>query len=776
MAISELLHQNKPTAITVSQFVNAFQQIWHDSRMRGAQRAQDPRARARARFPSRLGLAISGGADSMALAYLCREWEKSTSTSGANDTSTNHPPAIKVTAFIVDHRARAESAHEAATVAAWLAAMGITTQILPLDWSHLTTSPQTLPAFETHARRLRFQALGRACRAAAIDALLTGHHRDDAVETTLWRLCTGARGPGLAGIPACTGIPECHGVFGVCGSRGVEGLRTSYPRPSPYPYSDHPRVGSGQQAPMATGTLPIIRPLLGFPKSDLLATCAAHGVPFVSDPTNFDPTLTPRNAIRKVLADGTLPRALRGESVVRLMGASQRLIRRAEEDAERVLRRCAVGGFVPETGVVGVRFPAAASSGEGEGGSEGAAAERQVQIQALALRRITELVSPFPKNHFSLRAFEAFVARVFPSAAQQGHEQEQQQEQSFTLGGVLFQPWSVSPKKKGQGEESIFQGPATAHSHGPDTPETDNNSSSPKTWLLARQPYMKNRTPRLDIHLDGTDGSGSTTERKEQNQNQNQNQKQDQDQGQEEWHLWDNRYWFRVGWTGTKQPQPQPPPPSNPNPTTQTQTQPHPQNQEQDQDQDPKPTQTIHLRIRPLQKADLNRLRQSRPNPHKNTRKQPQTNNNPRTETATDLDPESHRDRDPESGHAPTHTTEIPDPDPKALTRLLAQASPGRTRFTVPVLVLVLVRRRQPQPQGRKVERGGIVDVEAEVEAEAATEEEEIPLALPTLDLWLPSRLEQHQEWPDGKGKSLSWEWRYKSVDRRTLRLMGWEE
>ncbi|RAK79862.1 tRNA lysidine(34) synthetase [Aspergillus fijiensis CBS 313.89] len=630
MAISEILHHKKPTAITVSQFVNSFQRIWHDSRTRGGQRARNTR------FPSRLGLAISGGADSMALAYLCREWEKST-------------PEVTVTAFIVDHRAREESSREAATVASWLADMNITTHILPLDWSSLTTSPQTLPAFETHARRLRFQALGRACRAAAIDALLTGHHRDDAVETTLWRLCTGARGAGLAGIPECTGIPECHGMFGVVGSRGVELLRSAYP--GPYPPHSHSRVGSGQQqqqqqqqqtAPMATGTLPIIRPLLAFPKSDLLATCATHRIPFVSDPTNFDPTLTPRNAIRSLLAQQKLPRALREGSVLGLMGASRRLIRTAEEESERLLRLCGVGGFVPETGVVGVGFPSLASCGDSR--------SVHTQIQALALRRITELVSPFPDNHFPLRAFEPFVARVF-----RGKQEQEQEEQPFTLGGVLFQPLSFSQAQQKKGEERS------------DAPKNSNGSNQ-NTWLLSRQPYMKNRLPALDFHL-CTEGSVTTPERQEQ----------EQEQEQEQWHLWDNRYWFRVGWSSSSSSSSAPPKSiPNPNPGISS--------------QNPEPPK-IHLRLRPLQKSDLSILRQIA--------------------------------------------------DPKALTRLLAQVSPGRTRFTIPVLVQVL---------------------------------EEIPLVLPTLDLWLPSSpaLKHQGRWPEGK--SLRWEWRYKMVDRAgTLRLMGWE-
>lgn len=49
----------------------------------------------------------------MALAFLCRQLERSALAG-----------AISVTAFVVDHRARAESSQEAQTVAGWLTAMG----------------------------------------------------------------------------------------------------------------------------------------------------------------------------------------------------------------------------------------------------------------------------------------------------------------------------------------------------------------------------------------------------------------------------------------------------------------------------------------------------------------------------------------------------------------------------------------------------------------------------------------------------------------------------
>src|ERR1700741_5426829 len=76
------------------------------------------RAMARFRLPpgERIAVAVSGGADSMALALLLRDWCE------AKD--------ISVRAVTVDHRLRAESAAEAAQVAKWLSAIGMSHETL----------------------------------------------------------------------------------------------------------------------------------------------------------------------------------------------------------------------------------------------------------------------------------------------------------------------------------------------------------------------------------------------------------------------------------------------------------------------------------------------------------------------------------------------------------------------------------------------------------------------------------------------------------------------
>ena len=194
-------------------------------------------------------------------------------------------------------------------------------------------------AFETHARRLRFQALGTACRDNHIETLMMGHHQDDNVETTLWRLATGARGVGLAGIPQVARIPECHGLYGVSGSGGSVTLS----RPEPE---------QEQKNQISTGGISICRPLLSFPKTHILATCHEHHIPFVNDPTNFDPTLTPRNAIRSLLSSNRLPRALAPPSILSLIKTSRALIRDSVDLSNGVLGCCRLLEFNLSSGTM----------------------------------------------------------------------------------------------------------------------------------------------------------------------------------------------------------------------------------------------------------------------------------------------------------------------------------------------------------------------------------------------------------------------------------------
>lgn len=575
-------------------------------------------------------------------------------------------------------------------------------------------------AFETHARRLRFQALGRACRDNRIETLLMGHHRDDNVETTLWRFCSGARGAGLTGIPQVARIPECHGIYGVSesgqfavlkghqrlsssssGGRGNRPrLRVDENKSEARMYLPPQEAANAQEEEevvekdtltISTGGIHICRPLLSFPKSRLLETCKANGVPFVTDPTNFDPTLTPRNAIRSLLSSKKLPRALQPPSILSLIQRSQDLVRESTELSNRLLSACRVLEFNGRSGLMVVQFPSSSCNSQVYDASSAKAdgeisRSRQIQIQAMTLRRITELISPFPENHFPLRSFEQFVDRVFPDNSD-SPSMSKRQPQAFTVGGVLFRPvLDVSMQRNRNRREENN-----------DNNDTNDNSNNNNIWLLSRQPYMRHRLPevRFDVPIpqtqtqtpDGAEEPSSCSS------------------SYTPWALWDNRYWFRVALVPKEHEREHAAAVQ-----TQTQVQTVPEKDESRSRSQTTTTttttttSTIPLIIRPLQPDDLQRINQSLKN-HR-------------------LD------------------------DNNNINNKLSHEAPGHIRFTMPLLLAIEQQQQEQQP-----------------------------LALPTLDVRIPIPAGSSSSWADYGGPwTVKWQWAYKMIDPEPLKLMGWLE
>ena len=124
-----------------------------------------------------IGVAVSGGADSMALALLAGPWAKRR--------------GVMLTAVTVDHRMRPEAAAEARQVAAWLRERGI---------DHETLTPPD-PAKADPGRRQGSSLPGplRWSRVHDMAPILTAHHADDRLETLLMRLEAGTGVDGVAG-------------------------------------------------------------------------------------------------------------------------------------------------------------------------------------------------------------------------------------------------------------------------------------------------------------------------------------------------------------------------------------------------------------------------------------------------------------------------------------------------------------------------------------------------------------------------------------------------
>ncbi|KAL2840982.1 hypothetical protein BJY01DRAFT_15102 [Aspergillus pseudoustus] len=637
--VPSLLRSSSTGAITLAQFTDVLERTWAESRRF--------RPGMGTVLPRRLGLAVSGGADSMALAYLCREWEKNQQQSHGHtpcrnidetNKSDNNDLDVSVTAFIVDHKARSESTQEANTVASWLQNLGLRTSILPLTWPQgsLTSS-----AFETHARRLRYRALGEACRERGIEALLMGHHQDDNVETTIWRLASGAKGAaGLTGIPGLARIPECHGLWGVAESgRGISvspgDLIADVAMGKKQEQQRHcHQEGNRNQIQIATGGIYISRPLLSFRKSSLIATCAENGVPFVDDPTNFDPTLTPRNAIRSMLSSDSLPRALTNPSILALIERAQERVKESYQLSDKILENgCRLLDVNFGSGAMTVQFSPSALNlfpSVVQGNQERKQEQEQPSQEtlALALRRITEFISPFPENHWPLSSFANFTDRVFlpPSHMSSAFPESEKYDtlepatasKAFTVGGVFFQPLPLSPSPSSS---------LSSKTKGEITPK-----NGLTTWLLSCQPYFRNRAPILHLNL-----SLSTQPNK--------------GPLYTPWTLWDNRFWIRAAAVPVH---------SNP---------------ELDPDHHQEGRTQIPIVIRPLQQADISVIRQVDA-ARKGARKE-------KLELVFREDGASAARRVPE----PEQRDEAK-LDARAFLSKLSAVAPAQSRFTVPVLAL----------------------------------------------------------------------------------------
>ena len=132
----------------------------------------------------RLAVAVSGGADSTAVALLATDWARQRRGD--------------VLALIVDHGLRPASANEAAITAKRLAARAIRSRVLTL------TDLRRGPALAERARRARYEILLRECRNEGILHLLVGHHAKDQAETLMMRVLGGSGDRGLAAMPVLT--------------------------------------------------------------------------------------------------------------------------------------------------------------------------------------------------------------------------------------------------------------------------------------------------------------------------------------------------------------------------------------------------------------------------------------------------------------------------------------------------------------------------------------------------------------------------------------------
>ncbi len=135
---------------------------------------------------ARIGIAVSGGPDSLALLVLA---------------AAARPG--KIEAATVDHGLRPESRDEAEMVADVCSTLEVRHTVLAVQWKE-----RPLTAIQERAREERYSLLAQWAVADNLDAVATAHHLDDQAETLLMRLSRGAGVRGLSGMRSKSILPD----------------------------------------------------------------------------------------------------------------------------------------------------------------------------------------------------------------------------------------------------------------------------------------------------------------------------------------------------------------------------------------------------------------------------------------------------------------------------------------------------------------------------------------------------------------------------------------
>ncbi|GAA4478892.1 hypothetical protein GCM10023190_21050 [Enteractinococcus fodinae] len=185
-------------------------------------------------------VAVSGGADSLALAVLAAETQRVT--------------GIRFGAVVFDHQLQGVTAAVAQRTAELCTRLGLD----PVVREDLTVTPAT-EGLEAAARRARYDAFVRCAHRHHAAGVLTAHTANDQAEQVLLGLARGS------------------------GARSIAGIRQD--REHHLPGYDPVRIG---------------RPLLGLTRSDTETICAWAGIEYFEDPMNEDATIA-RIRVRKHL-------------------------------------------------------------------------------------------------------------------------------------------------------------------------------------------------------------------------------------------------------------------------------------------------------------------------------------------------------------------------------------------------------------------------------------------------------------------------------------------
>lgn len=235
-------------------------------------------------FPTEMGLAVSGGGDSMAMLHLAAGWARVW--------------GVRLRVVTVDHGLRPEAADEARMVAEEAALLGLPQDTLRwAGWDGRGNLPDA-------ARRARLDLIDGW--RGTLAHVLFAHTEDDQAETFLMRL---KRGSGVEGLGAMRAL------------RAVDG---------------------------AAGRWWVVRPMLGMQRAELRHYLKVLNIPYADDPTNEDPTydrVRMRRLLDVLEAEG-LGRGTLAQTATRMQRAATALEQRAADVARDLSAVSAAGDVI----------------------------------------------------------------------------------------------------------------------------------------------------------------------------------------------------------------------------------------------------------------------------------------------------------------------------------------------------------------------------------------------------------------------------------------------
>ena len=303
------------------------------------------------------------------------------------------------------------------------------------------------------------------------------------------RIIANYLGNGLRGIKPLADIPECHGMYGVNASGNAPIKDVLHSTLSSGELFDNMLLGAAQ------GGVKIGRPLLGFSKQRLIATCRHSSVPWIEDWTNEDKTLTLRNTVRYLLHGKLLPPALHKYFLLRLCERTKAKFEKRNSIVNSIFNSLRIKSLDIHAGKLVIQVPNLIPF---IGYAEQPAVITKYE-RSMVVHRIACLVTPHEK--IAMDQLSEIVQYVLPDVAGAAETTPI----SITAAGVK---WHGSPSElRSQNSEWI--------------------------WTLSRQPYKAKETrpqciwstdPTQDVFVDCNSSS----------------------QPFWTWQLFDGRFWIRA--------------------------------------------------------------------------------------------------------------------------------------------------------------------------------------------------------------------------------------